>query len=244
MIKIILLLWSFVLVLLRCNTDPDSQPNVQSNGKLVLVDSSGVKAKLHLYQTNFRMGYYPIYYLGEIDDTIRLGKHLIPRHEVGAKNYNRSQDYVIPGPNHMRIFVDTAFSLSHTVNYEHFDQKQEKTVLDSIISYQAIPIFVYNRSKQNIAVGWSNSLGYVVMQAKNKKGQWSDIEQPMDYYCVTGARLLIIEPNQMIVAKLIKHEGSIRAICRLKFANFNGVVYSNTFTDNIDEQQLTEKRNP
>ena len=234
MMKFNNIVFVFSIFILGCDSNKKA-PSIQSNGELVIVDSSDVKTNLLLYTNNHRNGYYPVYYLGKFSDTIRLGNRTIPKYEVDSEKHSRLEDFTSPDSIKMRIIVDTTFSLSYTEFYEKFDEKQKRNVVDSTKSYKAIPILIYNQSNSIIPVGWSNKVGYMVRQIKNDKGEWIDIETPIDYYCLTGARLLIIEPKQMMVAKLIRHNGNVQAICRLKFANFGGTVYSNTFIDFIDK---------
>jgi len=90
-------------------------------------------------------------------------------------------------------------------------------------------------------VGTYNAVGYLVKQTKNEQGQWVALEKPIDYFCGTYKRQLVIEPGQVLIAKRLRYQGDQRVECRLKFSKWRRTVYSNTFLDNVPKSQLSTK---
>ncbi len=225
--------------LFSCNND-NVHLTIQSNGQIVVVDSSGQSENLWTYQPNERSGYYPIYYIGKLEDTIRLGQEKIPGRSKGQKDYSKFKNFSNADSLKMRIIVDTAFSLTHTFYTTHYDEKENKKIIDSKESFNSFAIFVYNLSDSLFSVGTFSELCYTIRQAKDELGNWRDIEIPYRSFCATGARDIVIEPHQFLVAKLIRYKGDFKTACRLKFKRGIWTVYSNTFTDFIDKKQLTD----
>lgn len=234
------LLLGFILITtISCNNETSS-PTIQSNGEIVIIDSSGRTEALWKYDSNKRYGYYPIYYIGKPVDTIRLGQRKISGSSYGQKDYSKSRNFTWADSTKMKITVDTSFSLTHKVYYSHYSEKEDKRIIDSVKSVMAFAIFVNNLCDSLLSVGDFSELGFTIKQAKNENGDWVDIETPIRYSCATGARDIVIEPDELIIAMLPRYMGNYKTECRLKYSRWGYSVYSNTFIDYIDKKQLTD----
>lgn len=222
-----------------CNNVGDSI-TIQANRNITVVDSSAQTENLWKYDPTERYGYYPIYYIGKPTDTICLGQEKISGYSYGQKDYSKAKNYTLADSTKLKIYVDTSFSLAHTVYYSHYAEKEDKRIVDSTKSFKTFIVFVHNQCDSLISVGIFSELGHTVRQVKDEQGNWKDIEAPIRYFCGTGARDIIIEPGQMLVAKLLRYNGDYKAECRLKYSRGKSTVYSNTFTDYIDKRQLTD----
>jgi len=237
--KLISCISIFTLIILACNNNKVI-PTIQTNGKITLIDSSESAQNLMTYDDNYRSGYFPVYYIGKLCDTIRLGQNAISDRSFGQKDYSKSKKFSWVDSAKMKIIVDTSFNLTHNVRFNHFDDKNNKEIPDSSKSYKSFAVIIYNMSDSLFSLGLLNSLGYSVRQAKNKQGNWVDIETPFSNFCGTGARNIVLEPNQVLIAKLIRQKGNFKTHCRLKFSKWDKTVYSNIYTDYISERQLTD----
>ncbi|TAE86797.1 MAG: hypothetical protein EAY81_05070 [Bacteroidetes bacterium] len=235
----ILLLRFISITIISCNNETIT-PTIQSNGQIVIIDSSGQTETLWTYDSDERYGYYPVYYIGKSIDTIRLGQRKIPGFRYGQKDYSKLKNFTWADSTKMRIIVDTSFSLTHRVYYTHYSEKEDKEIIDSTKSFKAYAIFVENLCDSLLSIGNFSELGFTIRQAKNEHGDWIDIETPISYFCVTGARDIVIEPNELIVAMLPRYRGDYKTECRLKHTRWPHSVYSNTFIDYIDKKQLTD----
>ncbi len=225
----------FLLFAIGCHGSKQ-KTNMQSNGKLVLVDSTSINSDAVRKDPDNTTSYYPIFYIGKQTDTIYLGCQ-ISRYTQGYRESLR--DSTLANLTDVSIAVDTSFKLGYTYNFEHYDEKQKRDVLDSTKTYPATAIIVRNNSDSLFYAGIFAELGFTVMQAKNELGKWVDIEKEYLYFCGTGARKLIIEPKQIMIAKLIRYKGDFTTSCRLKFSQFNGqTLYSNVFINTINKSQL------
>ncbi len=212
--------------------------NIQTNGQLTLIDSSEITENLVSYSVMQNDGIYPIHYIGENSDTINLRKREIPRFGYGEKEYGNH--IRIPDSSRMTIFVDTLFDLTNTAYYEHYHLDSEKVVTDSIVNYKAYPVLIRNISDSLLYVGDCWDRINVVRQVKTKKGYWRDIEIPARYWCATGCRPIIMEPNQILISKMMRFRGDSKVECRLKYTAWKYTIYSNTFFDHLNQKQFQE----
>ncbi|KAA9332751.1 hypothetical protein [Adhaeribacter soli] len=193
------------------------------------------------YDPNDRIGFYPIFYLGKLTDTITLGK------EATRKNSNTQDDikfrharnFTFADNSKLKIKVDTAFKLTYNLNFKSFNEQSKRIEIDSTRSYRSFMVVVQNLSDSLISIGTFNNLEEIVRQAKDRSGNWVDIETPIEYYCATGARDVVLEPGEIAIAKLIRYKGNFKTECRLKYSKWGRTLYSNSFTDYIDSKQFS-----
>ncbi len=168
---------------------------MQTNGHIVIVDSIEPTKNLWQYDRNERYGYYPIYYIGKPMDTIRLGESHISSYNSVQKDYSKFKNVAWADSLKMSIRVDTAFSLTHKVYYLHYNEKENKEIIDSTKSFNCFAVFVYNLCDSLFYLGRFSELGFIVRQARDEQGNWIDIETPIEYSCTTGARNVVVEPH-------------------------------------------------
>lgn len=233
----------FSMLLSNCQ-QKEVATTIQKSRNLTLIDSAKECNNFLLYSADDRQGFYPIFYVGKQTDTIKLGQEAIFEWNCQQKEYTYHRKFA--DSTEIKIVVDTTFSLNYTIYYKHYSEKESKKIIDSTQTFKAYPIFVYNLTDFLIHLGTHNHLGKTVRQAKNEQGIWVDIETPISYFCGTGARDVVIEEKQVLVAKLLRYKGDFKTPCRLKFTTKNPflnipcTVYSNIFIDYIDKRQLTD----
>jgi hypothetical protein len=237
--KALLPLMIIIAGIISCKSK-SNQFTVQTNGRIVLIDSSAPAVNFWPYNPKERWGYFPVYYIGRLSDTIRLGPRKIFRYSNRQKDYSSFRNFAIADSSKLRIKVDTAFSVAHTIDYFNDPSSNKRRIIDSTKSYKSFPIFVFNLCDSLISVGIFAELGYTARQVKDGSGRWIDIETLIPFACSFGARDIIIEPHQVLVAMLPRYLGSYKAECRLKFSFGNKEVYSNVYEDYINEKQLTD----
>jgi|LakMenEpi03Aug12_release.lakeMendotaPanAssembly.Ray.scaffolds.fasta_scaffold790192_2 hypothetical protein len=139
----------------------------------------------------------------------------------------------------LEIFVDTNFKLLYYINKEHYISQKSSKVEKNII-YNTFPIFITNLKDSCIGLPTYRDIGYMVRQVKTKNGKWIDIEISKNYKCSTDGNLDYIKPKQIFIAKLLRYTGSVKREFRLKFQRYETTVYSNVFTDYVDEEKLSK----
>ncbi|MCR5888435.1 hypothetical protein LRS06_11785 [Hymenobacter sp. J193] len=215
---------------------------MQTHHQTTIVDSAAQTRYFYPYSRDGRVGYYPVYYIGPRQDTLYLGASKIYGYQYGQKDYDRERKrFTWVDSLSMKIVVDTAFHLTYAELHYIHNKHNHKDVISYVSYHKAFPVYVYNLTDSLIWLGKFSELGSTVRQAKDSQGKWVDIEKPIRYYCGTGAREIVLEPRQCLVAKLLRYKGSYKTACRLRYTNAHRTVYSNTFTDYIDPRQLTDK---
>jgi hypothetical protein len=212
---------------------------ITSYKKTFLLDLSPIGNELLEYDSSYRKSPYVIYYIGPSYDTIQIDKPISAEEDSGNNYTNTPFSQFGNGNNHLRIFVDTAISTTHSTYRTLIENNSKETEIEYL--YKAYPVFIYNRSDSLIYISNYNFLTHLVRQAKNIDGQWQDIEKPSKIYCGINSRQIVTESHQMIVAKLLRYKGDYFTECRLKLGKN---LYSNTFYDYIDKRQLTDTLDP
>ncbi len=215
--------------------------NIAANGQITIVDSTAHAGQPAPYDSTSTMAFYPVYFIGELSDTFHLSSQPVSMFSTRQleEKYRLISNWTFPDSGKMQIRVDTGFDLAYRkIFYSSEVDLEEKPAVDSVINYKAFPVFIHNQSDSVFSVGSHNAVGYLIREARNRQGQWVPLESPVEYFCGTGKRDLILEPNQLLLAKLVRYQGDYRTQCRLKFTRWKQTVYSNTFVDFINESQL------
>jgi hypothetical protein len=221
---------------IACNSH---KPEFQSNDKLTLLDSLPITEKPIIRAANDFYALYPVYYMGAKQDTIYLGKE-ISRYEDHRIKIDRNETRWLRDITKVKLTVDTSFKLGHLVNYMHYDTTKSQMITDSIRTYPAYTILLENHSDSLLYVGIYNELN-TIMQVKTENGQWIDLEEPISHGCIFAARTMILQPRNILIAKVIRYKGDFLALCRLKFLYYNQSLYSNSFKYSINRSQLQIK---
>lgn len=230
----------FYLFFIFISCDPSiEQVNIQSNERLTIIDSTALGIELMEFDSIHSAAFYPVYYVGEVNDTVVLGRRPVSMfyNEERDSKYDSARNWAALTGRNMRIFVDTSLNLTHKSYFSHYNDEDEEFV-DSVKYHSAFPVLITNLSDSLILVGSHNIIRWMVREAKDENGRWIEIEKRITDLCGTAKRDIVIEPGHILVAKLLRYKGSYNAECRLKFKFGNEVVYSNTFNDWVDERQL------
>lgn len=212
--------------------------NVQHYGQITLIDSTSLDTTLSPAKRNPRLnyGYYPFYYIGPIEDTIRL-KVAVNSHGDTEKITER----VLRKLDQVTIIVDTSIKLTHVnIFYRYLENGTKQP--DSVVKSAAYAILLKNNSDSTLYLGNFNHLRSMVMQYQNELGEWRDAEKAAFTYapCLTGTIDILVGPKQILVAKLIRYEGYFSPLCRLKLMNFDQTCYSNTFHFKLDKSIINQ----
>lgn len=228
-----------VMVVTKCTTDKEVQ--FYSNQGRVIVDSSARGKEFLPIGQDDNGAYYPVYYLGRQLDTLSLGRQPISMFSTteldnrydSARNWNSMADLDI------EVFVDTTMALGHNITYSHYSDDNERAIIDSVKSVKSFPVFITNKSDSLIMLGSHNFVGYLTREVQDKDGEWIEIEHTQTDLCGTVKRSLIMEPGDVMVAKLLRYKGDTKVSSRLKLNIKFGKVeayktYSNIYEEFFD----------
>lgn len=226
-----IVLLSCLLAVSSCTYDP-VEINIQSSDQVVLFDSTNLATEVMQFDSGGMTAFYPVYYLGKPADTILLGHRPVSSlydEERDAK-YDTARNWASISAENMSILVDTSLQISHKIYFSHFGDNMRKKV-DSVAYYRAFPIFIINRSDSLLLVGSHSMVRWMTREVMDNNGQWIEVEKPIRDLCGTARRDIIIDPGDILIAKLIRYEGDELVKWRLKYKHGNEAVYSNVFVD-------------
>lgn len=223
-----------MFVLVACRNE-GFQVNIQTNGKIVVIDSVNISNNYNDEYENF----LPIFYWGKIKDSICLRKNWLKSSEP-IIFITRELNFQMADSLNTKIVVDTVFNFSTRVPYQHLTDSFYLSVLDSITFYKSFLVFVYNLSDKLIMVSdYKNSVLNYERLALNEQGNWVNIEKPTSLPCGAGIQQIGLFAKHMFVGKIFRHNGNFKTKCRLKFKIGNNIIYSNIFEDWIDKRMFT-----
>jgi len=178
--------------------------NIQVNNGLTLIDSTSVEKKISLSETSDNEGYYPVYYIGPDNDTIILGKPISMFSNPKEDSiYYTAKNWESPKNMKISLTIDTNMTVAYEAVHSYFDEN-DKRVLDSVKKSAAYILIIKNNSDSLVRLGSHNIVGYLTKEIKNSDGNWIQIEKPVNYYCGTAKRQLVVKPQHILIAKIIK----------------------------------------
>ena len=183
---------------------------------------------------------YPIYYIGKGSDTISIGKRYwrgrtlwIDKLEFPlCRNYSNQT---------LEIYVDTTIKTNSPVEYLSDDPQIAR---DSTLNYHSFLVTIKNISDSTIYLGRTFSVYFIGREIKNKEGNWIKVGKKLSELglCLTDEPTITLKPNEFLISKVRRYEGTLFAECRLAFEHKNRIVYSNVFMDSVDERTLIVAR--
>jgi hypothetical protein len=183
---------------------------------------------------------YPIYYIGPVKDTINISQRYDRKHtpiprwpEIFAASWTYSDK-------NLKIKVDTSFDTNCPIEYYNKDWRIDP---DSTMNYHSSVFTIRNISDSIICMGQTFSVYYMHRELKNRQGEWIPIGKNIceEIFCGTGQPTIYIKPGEMILSKVKHYRGSFKTDCRLVFGRNGNVVYSNVFSEFVDEKIFTAK---
>ncbi len=213
------------------------QLNLQSHENLILIDSLVLTGELMEFHPSAD---FMVYYLGKSTDTIVLPRQPISSRASKAQyeKYENARNWARITSKNISIQVDTLFHILAPHHFSHLDEESGNWIVDSIKYQKAFPIVVTNHSDSLVYLGTHNMIRRMVQEVKDDHGRWVILDKERVDLCGVLARDLILDPKNMLIAKLPRYKGNTKAEFRLKFGFNDGYVYSNTFWDYFDMAKL------
>jgi hypothetical protein len=225
----------YFLILLSCSCQRnEATVKTFKTAHFVLIDSA-CEATESLNAENYDSE-YPIYFLGKIKDTIKIGKRYWRRINEVMVDYT-FPDFARCLDTTLDIFVDTSIVTNSALEYLSENEKISK---DSSKNYKSFLLTIRNRSDSIIYLGRTFSLFSVNREAKDKSGKWVKIDKKLKEMGLdlTGQPTIWLKPGEIIVAKVRRYAGSYVTDFRLALDCGDAVIYSNIFRDSIDLRVL------
>ena len=228
-------LFAWTLLLFSCRQNKNHVQVFNTNG-FVLVDTILKGNKLLNIEEPYSN--YPIYFIGSQSDTVKIGN----RYKVGQikwsndNNVFRCRKYTT---NNLKLFVDTSIQTTSTLEYFSENYK----TFDSTRSFKSYLVTLQNISDSSLYLGRTFELYYLTRQVKNRNGQWISLDKNLSEadLCLTGQPTITLQPNEIIISKCKRYNGSFLTDFRFAFVTKDNLIYSNIFKDFIDEKIILNK---
>ncbi|MFL9485281.1 hypothetical protein ACI6Q2_21040 [Chitinophagaceae bacterium LWZ2-11] len=226
------LLMFFGSIFFSCNKDSRKVLILKTNS-FSIVDTTYAATQ---YLNESEYGGYPIFYLGRKQDTFKIGRQCDrgrtkwkeDRNIQCCRNYSNKT---------LKIFVYTSAQTNSPVEWL---SENSEVIRDSTKNYHAFIFSILNMSDSPVYMGRTFEIFFMHKEARDRKGNWVKIEKKLSELgvCGTGQPNIILQPNEIIISKVRRYTGSFVTDFRLVFGYNDNVVYSNTFSDFIDEKMI------
>lgn len=151
-------------------------------------------------------------------DTLKINRPFNGGKYAGWYNYPRKQKF--PDLNSLTLRIDIT----------------DLTVYDD--NYFANKLYLINASKDIINIPAQDGGIKIVQQAKNKKGEWQDIEKYYDSWCGNSYNTLKLSPDEFQIFATPIFKGEFKTQLRFKLELGKQIIYSNIFNGQINYGQL------
>jgi hypothetical protein len=202
-----------------------------------------------------KMGIYKIWYIGAIQDTLLIPsqtdtgetdliKMIEKYNRKNLKMFYKSYDPEPDNPDNPLVFVDDngTSDIADSSDVEIFIDTSRAVGFiykNYLFEKQSggnanFPVFIKNISKDTLRIGEGGSsdiFSRLIMEAKNKSGEWKPIEQYLFFSCGTGIKEYFILPNHIAITGAKIYKGKIKTELRLTM----GKVHSNSFIGYLDK---------
>jgi len=229
------LMFSFILLFSSCFREPLPIHHFNTGG-FMLEDTCRIAKE---YIQSFEDDAFPIYYIGQIKDTIRIGSRYWLRREKRFKEYPEHCIYKY-SKSHISVQVDTSFPVCMSLEYLNEERLIDR-YCDSNRYYHASTVIIRNVSDTAVSLGITFSVFQMHREMLNSKGQWIKVSEKLckDWFCATGQPYINLLPGEVIVSKVTHFAGKYAIPCRLSLGRSDiPQVYSNIFTEYISDDLL------
>lgn len=227
----------------ECKPKNRGELNIQVAPDFVVMDSTVLAGRFRPFKYEDQQAFYPVYYLGKKQDTLVLGKQAIPFYETGERGNFLERFILKPNPGNMRIQVYNGINLVQQIQYAHYSLDAQKRIMDSTDNCFSQALVIYNTGTSPLFLGYGNCLENLRKQLFHNDLGWVDIEKPFSFECATGLRILLLDTNEILLAKMIRYKGSKEYRCRLIYQNEKDSVCSNEFIDRLDFEGINLQKN-
>ena len=151
-------------------------------------------------------------------DTLKINQPMNGGKYAGSDNYPRKQTFA--SLSELTLKVDTT----------------DLTVYAD--KYFAFKLYLINASKDTIKIPAQDGRIKVIQQAKNKNGEWQDIENFYNSFCGNSYYTLRLAPNEFQIFATPIFKGEFKTQFRFKLELNKQEIYSNPYSGQINLKQF------
>jgi hypothetical protein len=205
---------------------------IQKAEDFILVDTSFAPND---YLQPFTDNSYPIYYLGILEDTVRISEQYSIK-KPKWKLYDRLITASSATRENLSLFVDTNIKLNAPMQYF---TREGIINEDSSKNYHSYLMVLRNKGDSILDLGSSFFLIRTYREVKNRNGNWIELDR-LDggLFCGTGQPDIYLFKNEVLLSKVRRYNGDTLAEFRMVYGFAKRKIYSNVFYDKIDKRFL------
>ena len=239
------------LIILSCNNE---KTNSTIEWKTPIIKDSLPSADKKFEKENIKNSFIQLLYVGPKKDSILISKNSLninPYYSVFIEIdtiQNESEIELIADTNQeLSIDLKNLAFAPPPVALKGNKYEIDKVKTDSVFEIwknkprnyvKAYPVFIRNTSKDTVHIDNQNGNLFIIQEAKNKKGEWKQIEYWVYATCGNSYAYTSLGPNDIVVLKKMKYQGSFETEMRLKLRTNNRLVYSKPFKGSINIEQF------
>lgn len=239
------------LIILSCNNEKD-KPTIE--WKIPVVKDSLPSADKNFETEYIRNPLNQLLYIGEKKDSIQITKNSL---NINSYYSEFIEIDSIQKESNIELIVDTNQELSIDLEFFSFppppvalkgnEYEIDEVKTDSVFEIwekrprnyvKAYPVFIKNTSKDTIHIDNQDGALFIIQEAKNKIGEWKPIEYWVYSTCGNSYAYTSLGPNDILVLKKVKYQGSFETEMRLKLRTNNKLVYSKPFKGSVNNEQF------
>lgn len=170
----------------------------------------------------------PIYYIGPVKDTIRIGARYRRRNTLVTSWPDRFPCSKTYSERTLRFEVDTSQYVNNLLEYRSVNGRIDA---DSSRKYYAYLFTIKNISDSIVWIGRSYSIYFFHLEVKDRHSNWMSWDRSLAEkgICGTFEPQIYLKPGEIVVSKVALCRSYSRTDCRLAFGFEKNVVYSNVF---------------
>ncbi|MEO8236447.1 MAG: hypothetical protein ABI549_13600 [Flavobacterium sp.] len=198
--------------------------------QIILMDKFSNKLKVDFANKLTTSEISPLY-IGKISENITISYQT----RETVRKTETYKEYKLPIKNSLEIFVDTTRIIGIPMGIYEYSKEGKRN--DKI----ANPIFIKNRSKDTLNIGYAEYLP-IIIEAKNRNGKWQPIQERMRFMCGNGIIDFYCPPENIVISAMQKYGGNFKTKLRLKYESFGSKssIYSNEINGKINEKQFVK----
>lgn len=193
-------------------------------------------------------------YIGKVSDTIYLGRYDPYSYYFDFQNHDDStisnqglkllidkkqlltldsENYVIPPPPVFQEDKDYfEIDSAATAKIKEEWGKRPRNYI------QAIPVFIYNSSRDTASIELQDGIIFMLQEAKDENGVWKPIEYWRYSTCGNSYKAQGLLPGDLVIAKVFKYGGKFETDMRIKMRSGDETFYSAPFKGSINKSQF------
>ncbi len=219
-------------------SSPTPTPQRYDYSSIELADRFTNKLKIAKWDDVFDflgMEFAPIY-LGDIKPIVQLTyKPELTGNRIDMDNHKMKS----PTDSTLFLSIDTNRIVGMPMSIWEYYRKPEYRR-----GIMAFPVFLENISNDTLDVGFGDLFTDIIVEAKNKEGQWQRLSRPYIFECGTDMKKIFLAPHQIAITAMPVCQGDFHTQLRLVFLlKDNECLYSNNIECFVDEEMFNSKKN-